>query len=106
MIRKRRVFTRDFKINIIREVEQGIKQAEICRKYDVHPVMLNRWMKEFRKYPDSAFNGKGHQYKDEARIAELERLVGKLYAENDFLKKALNALEKHAEMKKEQEKSR
>jgi transposase len=101
MVKKRRRFTREFKINVIREIEQGIKQAEVCRKYDIHPVMVNRWMKEFHKYPDSAFRGNGHQYKDEARIAELERLVGKLYAENDFLKKALHALEN----KKNQERS-
>jgi transposase len=101
MVKKRRRFTREFKINVIREIEQGIKQAEICRKYDIHPVLVNRWRKEFHKYPDSAFQGNGHQYKDEARIAELERLVGKLYAENDFLKKALRALEN----KKNQERS-
>jgi len=106
MVRKRRRFSRDFKINVIREIEQGVKQAEICRKYDIHPVMVNRWRKEFHNYPDSAFKGKGHQYKDEARIAELERLVGRLYAENDFLKKALSALKKHAENNKNQERSR
>jgi len=37
----------------------------------------------------------GNQYKDDARIAEFERLVGKLYAENAFLKKVLSSLEKN-----------
>ncbi len=32
-------------------------------------------------------------YKEQARMAELERLVGQLYAENEFLKKALTILE-------------
>ncbi len=32
-----------------------------------------------------------------ARNQELERLVGKLYAENEFLKKALNFLEKRVQ---------
>ena len=94
MKRKRRTFSREFKITVIREVENGTKQAEVCRKYDIHPVMVNRWRNEYHKYPDAAFSGKGYLYKEDARIAELERMVGKLYAENTFLKKALSALEK------------
>lgn len=52
--------------------------------------------KVYEKYPDTAFSGKGNLYKEDAKIAELERLVGKLYAENDFLKKVLGTLEKRA----------
>ncbi len=39
--------------------------------------------------------GNGKTYKENARIAELERMVGQLYAENEFFfkKKALTALE-------------
>jgi transposase len=95
MVMKRRRFSREFKINVIREIEQGSKQAEVCRKYNLHPVMLNRWRKEYQQYPDTAFRGEGNQYKEEAKIAELERLVGKLYAENEFLKKVLSSLEKN-----------
>ena len=84
MVKKRRRFTREFKINVIREIEQGIKQAEICMNYDIHPVLVNRFSKDFNKYPDCAFQGNGHHDPDDALIAELERLVGKLYAENDF----------------------
>lgn len=96
MKRNRRTFSREFKINVLREIGNGTKQAEVCRKYDVHPVMVNRWRKEYEKYPDTAFEGRGNLYKEDARIAELERLVGKLYAENTFLKKALSILEKRA----------
>ena len=97
MKRKRRRFSREFKICVLREIENGTKQAEVCRKHDIHPVMVNRWGKEYHKYPDTAFSGKGHLYKEDARIAELERLVGKLYAENAFLKKVLSTLGKRAE---------
>ena len=96
MKRNRRTFSREFKISVLREIRNGTKQAEICRKYDIHPVMVNRWRKEYGKYPDTAFGGRGNLYKEDARIAELERLVGKLYAENAFLKKALSILEKRA----------
>jgi transposase len=96
MKRNRRTFSREFKINVLREIGNGTKQAEVCRKYDIHPVMVNRWRKEYEKYPDTAFEGRGNLYKEDARVAELERLVGKLYAENAFLKKALSILEKRA----------
>ena len=96
MKRNRRIFSREFKISVLREIGNGTKQAEVCRKYDIHPVMVNRWRKEYEKYPDTAFEGRGNLYKEDARIAELERLVGQLYAENAFLKKALSILEKRA----------
>jgi len=95
MVRKRRIFSRDFKIEVIREIEQGTKQAEVCRKHNLHPVLVNLWRREYHQGPDSAFQEHGKQYKDEAKIAELEQLVGKLYIENEFLKKTLTILEKH-----------
>lgn len=33
--------------------------------------------------PEKAFIGNGNKYKDKARIAKLEKMVGQLYAEND-----------------------
>jgi len=94
MVRKRRIFSRDFKIEVIREIEQGTKQAEVCRKHNLHPVLVNLWRREYHQSPDTAFQEHGKQYKDEAKIAELEQLVGKLYIENEFLKKTLMQLEK------------
>jgi transposase len=102
MVRKRRIFSRDFKIEIIREIEQGTKQAEICRKYNLHPVLVNLWRREYRQHPDTAFQEHGKHYKDEAKIAELEQLVGKLYIENEFLKKTLTHLEKQETTEEEE----
>ena len=106
MVRKRRRFSREFKIEVIREIEQGIKQAEVCRKHSLHPVLVNKWRNEYHQYPETAFQGNGKQYKDEAKIAELEQLVGKLYIENEFLKKTLTHLEKDEAEKKDQEEVR
>jgi len=90
----RRRHTREFKISIIRELESGKSLAQLSRENNIHPTMISRWRLEYEKNPDSAFSGNGNTYKEAARIAELERLVGKLYSENDFLKKALTVLEK------------
>jgi len=102
MVKKRRIFPREFKIEVIREIEQGTKPAEVCRKHNLHPVLVSLWKREYHQCPDTAFQEHGNQYKDEAKIAELEQLVGKLYIENEFLKKTLTELEKHQITKEDQ----
>jgi transposase len=44
--------------------------------------------------PEKAFSGNGNQYKDQARIAELERLLGQAHAEIELLKKAFAMTQK------------
>jgi hypothetical protein len=39
--------------------------------------------------PEKAFSGNGNQYKDQARIAELEKLFGQAHAKIELLKKKL-----------------
>ena len=90
---KRRTFTRDFKLQIIREVEAGKSQAQVAREYQVTENTISKWRRQHRQYQDRAFAGRGHAYTDEARVNELERMVGRLTMENDFLKKLLARLE-------------
>ena len=97
----RRRHTREFKTSIIRELESGKNLAQISRENNLHPTMISRWKLEYRKNPESAFSGNGNIYKDAAKNQELERLVGRLYAENEFLKKALSILEKKRQEEKE-----
>lgn len=100
----RKKYTREFKISIIRELECGKNLAQLSRENNLHPTMISRWRLEYQKNPESAFSGNGNTYKEAARNQELERLVGKLYAENDFLKKALSVLEKRIQEEKEMSK--
>ncbi len=97
----RKRYTREFKISLIRELESGKKLGQLSRENNIHPNMISRWKLEYDKDPELAFSGNGNTYKDAARYEELERLVGKLYAENDFLKKALCTLEKRVQEEKE-----
>jgi transposase len=90
---KRRRFTREFKLQVVREVEAGKTPAQAAREYQVHPTLIVRWQKEHLQYAERAFLGNGRLYKEEARIAELERLLGQLTMENALLKKALLRLE-------------
>lgn len=90
---KRRQFSKEFKLSVIREIEAGKSQAEVARAHQVNPNTLTRWRKQLRQYKDQAFAGNGHAYSSEARVAELERMVGRLTMENDFLKKVVTTLE-------------
>jgi transposase len=90
---KRRTFTREFKLQVIREVEAGKTQAQAAREYQVSDNTISKWRRQLRQYKDRAFAGRGHAYTDESRLNELERMVGRLTMENDFLKKLLQKLE-------------
>jgi transposase len=93
MTKARRKFTRDFKISVLSELDSGKTITELSRKYEIHPSQILRWNKAFSNNPKNAFSGHENSDENEAKIAKLERLVGQLYAENEFLKKALKTLE-------------
>lgn len=92
-LKHRRIFTREFKLQVLAEIAAGKSVAQAARDHQLHPTVIGRWQKRLRQYSDRAFAGNGHPYTDEARIAELERMVGRLTMENDLLKKALQRLE-------------
>jgi transposase len=93
IFKHRRKFTREFKLQVLAEIAAGKSIAQVAREHQLHPTLIGRWQKHHRQYSDRAFAGNGHAYTDEARLAELERMVGRLTMENDLLKKALQRLE-------------
>jgi transposase len=95
MTLKRRQFTKEFKLQVIREIEAGKTVAQAAREHQLHPNTIIKWRQLHQQYAERAFAGNGQTYKDEARIAELERLVGQVTMENSLLKKALSRLEAH-----------
>jgi len=93
MKRTRRKFSREFKISVLRELENGKTYAQVCREHEIHPSMIAKWKREYQGDPDNAFKGSGNVCKLQARNAELERMVGQLFMEVTFLKKTLATLE-------------
>lgn len=97
----RNVYSRDLKIAAMRALDAGSTNAEIARKYQVSPHLLERWRSEWRAKGDLAFPGLGRRgatlpaVEDARRIAELERKIGQLTMENDFLKRALAHFRDH-----------
>ncbi len=91
----RAIYHRDLKVAAMRALDAGATTGEIARKYQVSPHLLERWRGEWRAKGELAFPGIGRRgvglpaVEDARRIAELERKIGQLTMENDFLKKAL-----------------
>jgi transposase-like protein len=89
----RAVYSRDLRIAAMRALDGGATTGEVARKYQVSPHLLDRWRGEWRAKGDLAFPGIGRRgaslpaVDDARRIAELERKIGQLTMENDFLKK-------------------
>ena len=93
----RRVFTRDFKLAAVKEVESGKPLGYVARRLEVSRDTLHRWRREFKQQPSKAFSGHGKRMLAESREGELERKIGQLTMENDFLKKLLRAFEEQQE---------
>src|ERR1051325_6426742 len=93
---KRRTYTREFKLKVLGEIEAGKSQAQAAREYQLNETAIYKWRQQLVKYKEHAFAGQGKAYTDEARLHELERMVGRLTMENDFLKKLLKTFQKES----------
>jgi len=88
-----RRFTREFKLEALRQLAGGKSFARLARELELHENVVRRWQREYEKEPGRAFPGKGQGKVWLDREAELERKIGQMRLENDFLKKALQRLE-------------
>ena len=83
-----RSFSLEFKRRVVEELMSGeSRPAQLCRRYNITSSLLYHWK---RQYSRGKFNNEPTEegaLKD--RIEKLERLIGKLTLENEFLKKGL-----------------
>ena len=63
-------------------------QAEVCRQHGLKPELVALWKKTSNDRLPLAFAGDARGGQDAARVAELERLVGRLTLELEVAKKA------------------
>lgn len=94
-----RTFTREFKLDVVRQVASGAKRpAQACRAHQLSESLVARWRREYEERGEAAFPPKSldGQASTEQRVAELERLCGQLALENAALKKALQHLQARA----------
>lgn len=98
-----RNFTRGFKLQVVQELLSGRPVVEVCREHSLYASLVCTWRRNYQKNPELAFNGRGVPSTEETKNAELERKIGQLYLENDFLKRVNSALQqKLAEAKKKE----
>ena len=85
---KHRFFTKEFKQQIVQQMINGVSVTQLSREHQIHQVILYRWKKA---YQQGKLNGNGINIPmdSETRIKELERIVGRLTADNELLKKAV-----------------
>ena len=95
---KYRKFTPEFKRSIVEQLlSETAGPAELCRRYNLSSGQLYTWKKQYA-------NGKldsepSREAELAARVRELERLLGKVTLENEFLKKAVRNNLKQIEKK-------
>jgi len=86
-----RTHTREFKLEIVRQVASGQKRpAQVCREHQLAESLLLRWRKEYEERGVEAFSPRQLSGAEalEAKIAELEQFAGQLALENQVLKNA------------------
>ena len=87
-MRKPRDFKPELKARAVLQVLQGAKSAaQICRELQINEPMLSRWKKQFLEQASTIFEKEPASTADSERIAELERLVGRLTLELEVAKK-------------------
>jgi transposase len=93
-----RKFSPEFKRSIVEQLlSDTAGPTELCRRYNLSSGQLYTWKKQYA-------NGKldpepSREAELAARVRELERLLGKVTLENEFLKKAVRNSLKQTEKK-------
>jgi len=88
VMRNQRSFSLEFKRQVAEELLSGeSRPAQLCRRHSISSSALYHWKKQYNRGKFSNEPTEEAALKD--RIEKLERLVGRLTLENEFLKRGL-----------------
>jgi transposase len=88
MPKRRRSFTAEFKAQVALEVLFGLKShSEVARQHQLKPELITRWKEIALEGLETLSQGGEQRGRDQDRIAELERMVGRLTMELEVAKK-------------------
>lgn len=97
MGRRQRKHSVETKKSAVADFYRGVRVAEICANYEISSGLFYYWKRLFDR---GILNGHPNkQAQLEKRVAELERMVGKLTMENEALKKREEFFEELARKK-------
>jgi transposase len=96
---KKRVFSREFKLEVVRQLVSGQKRlAQLCREHSLCDTLVRRWREQYERDGEHAWldpEALDPSRRDaEARIAQLEAALGRATLENEFLRHALKTASK------------
>jgi transposase-like protein len=90
---KRRTFSPEFKLQVVLELLSGTKtNAQICREHRLASAVVSSWKEQFVERAPEIFASPRSRSAEQERIAELERLAGRLALELEMAKKVSNIL--------------
>jgi transposase len=93
-MRKYRVFKPAQKSRAVLQVLTGEKSpAQICRELQIGANLLSQWKKQFLEQASTIFEKDSTSAQEGDRVAELERLVGRLTLELEASKKVSQLLQ-------------
>ena len=84
--RERRIFTDEFKKQMVDLAKAGKSKADIAREYELHPSALNRWINQTKN--TGSFKEKDNRTTEENDLLKLKKENEQLKMENDILKQA------------------
>lgn len=95
----RKTYSPELKAKVALEaVRNDMTIAQLSKKHGIHPTLIQKWKTDLIKQSALVFaKGAPRDDIDEAQIARLERKVGQLTIENDFLKKNVMGYRKGSE---------
>ena len=96
-ISRKRKFSEDFKLKIVKEYESGaFSVVEMTKVYDISYQTIYNWIYKYSKYNKKSIqvvemkDSQAHKMKQmEARIKELEQAVGQKQMNIDYLEKMI-----------------
>ena len=87
-MRSHRSFSLEFKRQVVQELLSGESSpAQLCRRHNIGSSLLYHWKRQYSRGKFENEPTEEAALKD--RVEKLERLVGKLTLENEFLKRGL-----------------
>lgn len=84
--RERRIFTEEFKQQMVNLYRNGKPAREIIRDYDLTESAFHKWIKQEQK--SGSFSAKDNRSPEENELIKLRKENQQLKMENDILKQA------------------
>ena len=87
-MKKRKTYSPECKAKAVLELLRGEHtHVEIARKLGCHPNLIVLWQQKFIENAAALFENETSGKEHEDKVAELERTIGKLTVQCEFLKK-------------------